>query len=500
MSGIRQQMARGAAWMLALRVIERSAAFASTLVLARLLVPADFGLVAMATSLIAILEIFSAFGVDVVIIQRSDATREHYDTAWTLNILVAAVVAALMVLLAWPVSQYYRDPRLISILCLLAIGSLAQGFENIGVVQFRKDMNFRWEFYFVFGKRMATLLLTIPLAIYLRNFWALVIGTVAGRFVGIALSFWMHAYRPRFSLQKLSDFVHFSKWLIPQNLLTFMRERGADFIVGRMAGAHSLGILNAATEISNIPGGELVAPINRALLPAYAKLAGDPEGLRREYLSVMAVIILIAIPAIVGLAAVAPYAVGLLLGPQWHEVVPILSILAFFGVLRVVSSNAYAAFLAIGRPDIFVRITAVNVVILVPLLIVMTKMYGLVGAAWAYVIAAFASLAPTVTSILRTLALRFSDLFAHVWRPIVSSVFMYVVLNALTPEVNLQTLSTADSALQLALFIPLGAVAYVGCVMGLWYASGRPEGAEAMMLRKVLAYVGPRLRAGAKTS
>lgn len=500
MHGIRQQMARGAAWMLALRVIERSAAFACTLVLARLLVPADFGLVAMATSLIAILEIFSAFGVDVVIIQRADATREHYDTAWTLNILVAVVVAALMVLLAWPVSEYYRDPRLVAILCLLAVGSLAQGFENIGVVQFRKEMNFRAEFYFVFGKRMATLLLTIPLALYLRSFWALVIGTVAGRFVGIALSFWMHAYRPRFSLGKLADFVHFSKWLIPQNLLTFMRERSADFIVGRMAGAHALGVLNAATEISNIPGGELVAPINRALLPAYAKLAGDPPSLRREYLSVMAIIILIAIPAIVGLAALAPYAVGMLLGPQWHEVVPILSVLAFYGVIRVISSNAYAAFLAIGRPEIFVRITAINVAFLVPLLVVMTKLYGLIGAAWAYVIAAFASLAPTLRSILRTLELSFSDLFAHIWRPIVGSAFMYVVLSTLLPDVNYQTLTTADSALHLGLFIPLGVVAYAAGVMSLWLVGGRPEGAEAMMLRKVVAYLGPRLRAGAKTS
>jgi len=496
MDNIRGKMARGAAWMLAFRVVERGAAFASTLVLARLLVPADFGLVAMATSLIAILEIFGAFGVDVVLIQRADPTPAHYDTAWTLNLLVAAVIAALMVALAWPVSVYYHQSQLMPVLYLLAVGCLTQGFENIGVVNFRKEMDFRKEFIFMFSKRIATLATTIPLALIMRNFWALVIGTVVGRFAGVLLSFIMHPYRPRFSLAKLPDFIHFSKWLVPQNLLTFMRERSADFIVGRAAGAHALGILNAATEISNIPGGELVAPINRALLPAYAKLAGNIPALRAEYLSVMSVIVLIAVPAVAGLAGVAPYAVGLLLGPQWHEAIPVLTILAFYGVLRVVSSNAYAAFLAIGRPDIFVRITGVNVAMQVPLLIFMTQMWGLPGAAWAYVIAAFATLPPTFRWVLKELDLRFLELMKQMWRPLVASVAMYLALSAMRHDTAYVDITTAESARQLAYLIPLGAVCYMGAVLLLWLACGKPEGAEAMMLRKARGYFRPKLRPG----
>jgi lipopolysaccharide exporter len=275
-----------------------------------------------------------------------------------------------------------------------------------------------------------------------------------------------------------------------------MRERSADFIVGRAAGAHALGILNAATEISNIPGGELVAPINRAILPAYAKLTGNIPALRAEYLSVMAIIILIATPAIAGLAAVAPYAVGLLLGPQWHEATPILMILAFYGVLRVVSSNAYAAFLAIGRPEIFVRITAVNVAMLVPLLIVMTRLWGLHGAAWAYVIAAFAALPPTFWWILKTLDLRFIELMKQMWRPLAASAVMYLALTAFRHDLNYATVTTPESARQLSYLIPLGAVVYLAAVILLWLVCGRPDGAESMVLRKVRTYLGPKWRLG----
>ena len=141
-----------------------------------------------------------------------------------------------------------------------------------------------------------------------------------------------------------------------------------------------------------MPGTELVAPINRAVLPAYVKLAQDLPALGREYLSVMAMIALIAVPAVAGFAATAPFLVLLILGPAWVDAAILLQILAFFGITQVLQSNAYSAFLAVGQHHVFAKINGLHVAILLPLMTLGTVFYGLEGAAWAYVAAAMAIL------------------------------------------------------------------------------------------------------------
>jgi len=486
MKDIRGKMARGAAWMVAFKMLERCLALTSTLVLVRVLVPADFGIIAMASSLIAMLDLFSAFGLDVALIQRPGNSREHYDTAWTLNIIAGASVSCIMLAMAWPISWFYHEPRLVLVVCLLAPNALIQGSENIGIVAFRKEMDFRKEFRFLLSRRMVAVALTLPMAILLRNYWALVIGMLGGRIGGVILSYAFHPFKPRLSLAKVGDFFHFSKWVMVQNALTFLKERAADLIIGRVLGAHSLGVFNVSNEIASIPGTELIAPINRAVLPGYALLANDRPALRREFLSVMAVVAVVALPAVTGIACVAPFVVAAILGPKWHEATTVLAVLAFYGVFQAILSNAYSAFLAIGKPRTFVRITAVYVAIDLPLLLLFTHTLGVVGAAWAHIVAVIVTLPLSVMLISRDLGLKVRDLVAEAWRPLVASGVMFAVVTTLRPHVDVETLPTAEAVKLLALYVPLGAAAYTATIVGLWRLSGKPQGAEAALLRQLV--------------
>src|SRR5437899_3290473 len=112
MTSINQKMARGIVWMVGARLMDRLIGVLSTLVLARLLVPDDFGLVAMATAILGILELLGAFNFDLALIQRNEPGREHYDTVWTFNVLFGLLCGAALVLLAIPASTFYREPRL----------------------------------------------------------------------------------------------------------------------------------------------------------------------------------------------------------------------------------------------------------------------------------------------------------------------------------------------------------------------------------------------------
>ena len=175
-STVQGRMASGAGWMLLLTFVDRSVGVVSTLILARLLVPADFGIVAMAWSFIFIAELLAAFGFDVALIQKQDATRRHFDTAWTMNVSLGAVILIMMLVAAGPVSRFYDQPAVFWVICALAWSPLIAGFENIGVVAFRKDLDFRKEFAYQIIRRLVGFAVTIPLALLMRNYWALVIG------------------------------------------------------------------------------------------------------------------------------------------------------------------------------------------------------------------------------------------------------------------------------------------------------------------------------------
>lgn len=463
--------------MVLFKGLDRGLGFVSTLILARLLVPADFGLIAMATSLIALLELITYFGLDTALLRDRETTPAHFSAVWTLNVLTGSLIALLMIALSVPAAHFYREPRVTLVICALSAGSFLQGFENVGVVHFRKQMRFDREFRYMFGKRLVAFVTTVSLAFTWRNYWALVAGMLVGRVSGVALSYVLQPFRPRFSLRSLGDLMHFSKWLVIQNLLSFLKMRASDFVIGHMAGSSTLGIFSVAAEISNMPGTELVAPINRAILPAYMNLAKDLPALRREFLSVMSMVALLAIPAVAGFAVCAPFLVLLLLGPKWAQAAQLIEILAFYGITTVMQSNAYSAFLALGKPQVFVRITTIHVAVLVSLLIALASWHGLEGAAWAYAIASALVMPVDFHYITKFMGLPPATYVARLWRPLCAAGVMYVGVRTLGPPLPAGTaLGALQAARSLFECIGIGVPLYVTSVALLWVASGRPAG------------------------
>jgi len=485
MQDIRSKMARGAVWMVGFKLFDRSIGFVSTLILARLLTPDNFGVVAMATSFTSVLEMIGAFGFDMALIQRKDATRAHYDTAWTFSVLFGTVLALLMVALAAPMAHFYKQPGLVAVIATLATGSFLQGFQNVGVIAFRKEMEFGKEFRFLATKRLVTFPLTITLAFVLHNYWALVIGMTTSRAVDLILSYRFHPYRPKFSLAAAGDLLHFSKWLLLLNFLQFLRDRSSDFVLGRFAGPGALGLFSVSYELANMPGTELVAPINRAVYPAYVKIVHDLEAMQREYLSVMSMICLLAIPAVSGVAATASIVVPLVLGGKWLAAVPILQILAFFGISQVMQSNAYALFLALGRGDIFARINGAYVVLLIAALLSFVPHFGAKGGAYSYLAAALITLPLGIGVILHQLRLSVLRFAKEVWRPLCASGLMFALVQAFshTPSSDL---GSARLMARMGIAAGLGIASYVAFIAALWWLSGRPaSSAETIVLNRV---------------
>jgi O-antigen/teichoic acid export membrane protein len=419
MMSIRRKVAMGAFWLILTRMGDRAVGFVSTLILARLLVPADFGVLALAMSVVALVDLIRQFGFEMVLISNQEADRGHFDTVWTLNLLFSLAVSVLIVLAAGPAAAFYEEPKLAPLMLLVAVG----------VVMFQKELRFERVFQYIMTARVISFAIVIPLAFLLRSYWALAIGIVASQAARTLVSYVVHPYRPRISFRAARETLGFSSWLVANNAVQFVVLKSPDFVIGKILGVHALGLFNLSYGIGHLSASELARPISRAVFPAYAMQANDIGVLRRRMLEVVSTISLITLPVGVGLAAVSEFAVPVALGEKWRLAIPLVSMLAIYGTIKALGSNTAYIFLALKRPWLLLTLGVTESVILVPVLIFGVREYGLLGACWAYLIAV-GVVAPIAYGLaLALLKTSVGSLLAGVWRPFVSAGIMLLAVS-----------------------------------------------------------------------
>jgi O-antigen/teichoic acid export membrane protein len=488
---LQNEMGRGAAWMVLFKLVERSLGLVSTLILVRVLAPEDFGVVAMAMSFLLMAELLTAFGFDLALIHNQSATDEHYHSAWTGNFLLGCTIALITLAAAKPLAAFYGQPHLVPVVCALALGPLLGGLENIGTVGFRKNLQFQKEFVFQLSRKLAAFVVTIAIALWLRSYWALVIGTLVSRFMSTALSYAMHPFRPRFAVSRLRELIGFSKWLLLNNVFGFFKERSSDFVLGRFVGPTGLGLYNISYEFANLPTTELGAPINRALIPGFAKVQEDAQ-VGPIYSAAIGMVALLAIPAAAGVFAIAPLLVPVVLGPKWAGAVQLMELLAWSGVLLLFHSSMSAVIIARGQPKRVMQANATFFAIMLVALLVLVQRFGTLGAAYASVTAVVLSTPAYLYHVHRCIGVGPGRFVAAMMRPLLAALAMVVAVRLSLPAEPAQSASILG-ALHLLGSVVLGGAAYVAGVLALWAAFGRPAGPERSVLDRVLARLRPSL-------
>lgn len=471
------------------KVVQRGLGLVSMTILARLLIPADFGLVALAATIVAAFELLTAFNFEIVLIQNRFADRTHYDTAWTFNVVIGVSIALVVAIVSDSAAEFFHEPRLAAVLLVLAVAFAIKSFTNIAVVDFQKDLRFVEDFKLRAMQSIARFAVTIPLAFWLRSYWALLFGILAGSIIKVFLSYWVAPYRPSLTLTALREMIRFSSWLLANSILVFLRNRATELFLGRIAGLQALGLFAIGFEISNLPTSELVAPINRAVMPGYARMADKLERLRDSYVEVVSMIAMLAFPAGVGIAVTAHLIVPVLLGEKWLAAIPVIQILAFYGSLNALFANSSALFNALARPHIITIIQVASILLLIPLAIYMMERQGAVGLALAYLGIIPISMGLTLFFALKLLDLRLARLVHELWRPIVATGAMYLAISAIFPKDESTSIAVFPPVISMALAIILGILIFAFTVLMLWHLCGRPAGAEQIILTNVKRWV-----------
>jgi len=476
---------KASGWALMSRWGVRLLGLVSTLVLVRLLTPADFGIVGMAMIVVGFSEAVLEFGVYAILIHRSRLERADYDTAWTLNVIQGAIAALLTLAVAYPAAAYFGDPRITPVLMVMAVAMVIGSAENTGVVDFQRQLQMRADFLLFLSRKLAGVIIGIGMAVAFRSYWALVFGYAGTRLIGVAMSYWLHPFRPRISLARLPAFIGMSAWLVMRNVGDFTRRRLDRFIVGGTLGTVATGFYTIASELTEMLISELLAPVSRALLPAFAAIQHDPERLRRVAGRSVGGVVTIALPASAGLAIVAPDIVGVVLGSQWEPAVPLLRILALAVLMMSLSHTLGTLLTATGRVAVIAWGTWGQVLIFVLLWAMLFRDSGLAGVAWSRFLAGalFTLLVLAYTASVGLL--RPAEIFAAIARPVCATAAMTAGLLTLVPLLDL------PAAVALMSSVMLGAAIYTAFLLFTWILVGKPEGIESMAAARLRRWWSP---------
>ena len=474
-----RRFARGAGWLYGYRSLERLLDFLAIVVLARILSPEDFGLVAIAASFVTIIEGLAAFDVNRALIRIRDEARELYDSAWTLSLLRGLLAAAVMLAIA----PLLTDGRIAAVMCALAASPILSGLANPRFVTFERDLVYSRLALLTLGARIGAFSVTVAVAVLTRSYWALVVGMLAGALVGLALSYLLRPFRPRFSLARFADIFGFSGWLSLTTIVTTLSMQTDKLIVGRLLGVADAGLYFMTQRVGVLPTRELISPLQRALFPSFSELAEERERLRRVVRESVNVLGSLSLPAGGGFALVADDFVPLVLGEQWTAIVPLLTVLVPYLGLRATLSTALPCVMALGRTRLLFRVSLLYALVHLPAFVGGTAAFGLTGSIWSIVGAGVLYSYLNAWMLRRTLGIGLAEILVQLRRPLGATLLMAGAVLAVAAAVPTAPASVGGSWLSLASRVAAGGLVYCGALYALWRLEGRPEGIERRLLQ-----------------
>lgn len=474
-----RDISRGVAWVAGARWAMRGIGIISTLILARLLRPADFGLLAMATFLVGMLEVLSHAGIEMFVIRHPDPQRREFDTMWSMHLIIGAALAVAAWLLAPAGAAFFHEPRVAPVMRVLALRPLLTGLENPKIVMFRREMTFRREFEFFVTNKIGSFILTIALAIALRNYWALVFGIVGGGAISVLQSYRLLPYLPRFTLCELRAAWRISGWMLLQNMLKYLNARVDELIVGRFKTVTLMGYYSIAADLAASPIEEITQPLERVLFPGLVRIADDKAALAATFARVLEGVAIAAFSLGVGIALVAGDLTRLFLGPQWLPAIPLLRVLALAAGLMMLAHPQNVLLNASGGERTATALNLVRQVVLVVAMLPMAAWHGLQAVALGRAAAAVVVLAITLVVQARLLRMPVLSLWANLFRPAASAGVMAGAV-LLVRHAGWQ-----PPIIDLIVSVTTGVVTYTAALFLLWRLAGSPDTVERDLLRLV---------------
>lgn len=419
-NSIKAKSTRGALVLVAGTFIERAMRLVRNMILARLLAPEDFGLMAIVLAVLMALESFTDAGVPWAIIQNKDGHKEEFlNVAWWVQAVRSVGLFVIVYLLAPVICKFYNEPELLSLLRVSFLSVVALGLVSPRAAVLEKEFRFAKTIILIQGSAVIGTILTIGLAFYMQNVWVLVIGRVGEGVLRFLLSFVLCPFRIKFSIDRtsLKELLRYSKGMVGLSFLTIISLQIDVFVLAKLVSPEQLGMYALALALAQQPAGMFGQIIGRVLFPAFAEKQDDKEALCRTVLKMIRITVIIGVPLIALAAIFAGPVLSTVYGQKYAVVAIPFGILCVTMLFRIQAIVLGGIYFGIGKPHLHRRFVVLLAGFIIIFIYPGITLFGLAGAAGVLLLSNIIAVFMQVVWMRSLIGLTFKD-YIYCWWPL----------------------------------------------------------------------------------
>lgn len=448
----------GVLWQGTLRWLSQVLSWSATIVIARRLSPADYGTVGAATVLVGLLTLVTDGGIGRALVVRRERDEVLLRQAHGAGILLGGIMALVMLLAAYPLGQFYGEPRMVGMVAALSPVLLFSGMNTTPMAVLQQQLRYRRLAALEFAKAIVQAATVLCGALLGFGAWSLVAGLLAGNATAVLITRrWVPLAPARPTRRMLASTVTYARHLVVASTAWYMYSNADFAVVGRVAGLTALGFYQFAWNVAQLPGEKLGNVLQTVVGPFFGAIGDNIAQLKHYYLLLTELLASVMLPVLCGFGLAIPIAVPLVFGAKWLPAVPIMQILVICSAMSSVSTLGHHVLNATGNAAVGARVNLVALLVMPVAFYLAARLSGPLAVAGVWLIAQPVLIAVPLIRVRRAVGISLGAYAANLRAPFISSLVMTLMVLGID-----LTLRDRGSVVRLVAMVISGAITYVG--------------------------------------
>lgn len=454
---LEHRVVSGVAWSFSEKLLSMVVQMAVSIIVARQLAPADFGVMAILTFFTSVALTIVDSGFSQTLIRKESPTDGEYRSVLGFNVAMSAILYVVLVALAYPLARFYEQPVISDIAPVLFLVLPINSLCVVQTVMFTREFRFALLSKIVFASSLISGIVAVVMALAGCGIWSLVAQRLLMMGIKAVAFWWIRRWRSseRFSLSLLRSMAPFSLRLLATDLISAVYNNVAQLFIGKLYSAHALGFYSQAQKLKDLPVTSTVQAVQGVTYPALAKIADTDDKFSAGYLRIINLLSFAVFPVMLGMVAIAPEMFMLLLGEKWMPTVPYFEILALSGIFYPLAIVSYNIIKVKSDGRVILRLEVVKRVVMTIILAV-TIPLGIEAVAWGMTAMAAVDFIINLAAAMPYVNIGIAPILRALIPQFVVAAIMFMVLNLVNPY-----LSALSCGVHLFLDIAIGAISYL---------------------------------------
>jgi O-antigen/teichoic acid export membrane protein len=433
------------------------------LVLAILLTPSDFGLLAIAISATGFLMNLTNFGLIPALVQAENLDEEKYDSVWTFDLTRSLLITTLTIVFAPIIASIFAEPLAVPLIQALALRPSIESLVSIKIAAHNRNLSFRPLAFLKIVEAIFNALISISLAKVI-GVWAMVFGVLGGSAAMVIASYFLAPYRPRFffNWKKVKPLMQFGGWILITSVISMIGNYGLRMVISRQLGSAGLGLYFLAAQLAFLPSEIASEVVGNVAFPLFARLQSDLKQAARVFQAILTGIMALLYPICALIFVLTPVLVQEILGPKWHDTVPLIQIMVVAAMIGLLTDATIPLVKGFGQPYRITQFELVQSSSIFLMTWLFTSQFGVIGTALAWL--------PTAI-LVQLLAWFFvTKIFHSALRDVVKPLLVILLATVAGAAVSAAMITALQNIIGLFIASTLGVIVTVAM---LWIADNR---------------------------